>query len=207
MRNAPTRSSSPDILRDVTTSEIERALLPRHVGVVMDGNRRWATLAGHTDPSVGHLFGADHVEDLLGWCDTWGIEHLTSYVLSADNIRKRPKEQVNALFGLLSERLPRIVMESERWALHVSGDVSLLPSATADALLSAERTTAGRPSHLTLAIGYDPHGDIVDGIRRALLAGGPDLSDHALGGPASVLPLLHRLHGSCTGSICAGPEL
>lgn len=154
--------------------------LPRHVGVVMDGNRRWARAAGHLDPSVGHKYGADHIEDLLQWCTDWGIEHLTTYVMSADNIRKRPPEQVAFLFELLAGRLPELILSSGRWALHVSGELDLLPASARDALAAAELATADRPAHLTLAVGYDGHGDIVDGIRRALAEHGPDLDESAI---------------------------
>lgn len=49
-------------------------MLPTHVGVVMDGNRRWAKKAGFANPGAGHDVGADHVEDLLGWCTDWQID-------------------------------------------------------------------------------------------------------------------------------------
>lgn len=99
----------------VPPTTIAPHLLPTHVGVVMDGNRRWAKKAGFTDPGRGHDVGADHVADLLGWCTHWRIDHLTSYVLSADNIRKRPKSQIDHLFGILTEKLPQTVVRSDRW--------------------------------------------------------------------------------------------
>lgn len=175
-------------------------VLPTHVGVVMDGNRRWAKKAGFADPGVGHDAGADHVEDLLRWCTAWGIDHLTSYVLSADNIRKRPKSQVDHLFGILAEKLPQTVVRSDRWALHVSGDLSLLPGEAAEALRAAERETAARPAHLTMAIGYDPHGDIVEGIRRAIAAGASEIDEQAItaalpGGPVKEIDLVIRTSG------------
>ncbi|MEI7058968.1 polyprenyl diphosphate synthase [Nocardioides sp. CCNWLW239] len=174
--------------------------LPTHVGVVMDGNRRWAKKAGFASPGAGHDVGAAHVEDLLEWCTRWRIDHLTSYVLSADNIRKRPKSQVEHLFGILTEKLPRTVVRSGRWALHVSGDLSLLPDDAADALRGAERETADRPAHLTMAIGYDPHGDIVEGIRRALAAGATEIDEQAItaalpGGPVKEIDLVIRTSG------------
>lgn len=184
----------------MTAETIESHLLPRHVGMVMDGNRRWAKKAGFSNPGAGHDVGADHVADLLGWCTHWGIDHLTSYVLSADNIRKRPKSQVDHLFGILAEKLPQTVVRSDRWALHVSGDVSLLPDDAAEALRAAERETAGRPAHLTMAIGYDPHGDIVEGIRRAIAAGVTEIDEPAItaalpGGPIKEIDLVIRTSG------------
>ena len=179
---------------------IEPHLLPTHVGVVMDGNRRWAKKAGFSNPGKGHDVGADHVEDLLRWCTEWGIDHLTSYVLSADNIRKRPKSQVDHLFGILAAKLPQTVVRSDRWALHISGDLSLLPDDAAEALRSAEQETADRPAHLTMAIGYDPHGDIVEGIRRAIAAGAADIDETAItaalpGGPVKEIDLVIRTSG------------
>lgn len=61
-------------------------VLPTHVGVVMDGNRRWAKKAGFANPGAGHDVGADHVEDLLGWCARWRSDHLTSYVRGSGRV-------------------------------------------------------------------------------------------------------------------------
>lgn len=175
------------------------AVLPTHVGVVMDGNRRWARAVG-LDPRLGHRAGADHIEDLLGWAAEWGVEHLTVYVLSADNIRKRSTEEVDNLFGLLAERLPNLVLRSNRWALHVSGDLSLLSPDARTALADAEQHTAGRPSHLTMAIGYDGRADIVDGVRGALREKGADVTEaditaHLRGGPVKEIDLVVRTSG------------
>ena len=175
---------------------------PTHVGLVMDGNRRWARAAGHADPRVGHRYGAEHVEDFLAWCVERDLEHLTIYVLSADNIRKRPGPEVDHLFTLLATTIPRILADPDgEWALHVSGDRSLLPPATADALAEAERRTASRPRHCTLAIAYDGHRDIVEGIRAALLSssdgdiGVDDITACLGGGPVKEIDLVIRTSG------------
>ncbi len=113
------------------------AHVPTHVGVVMDGNRRWARAAGHLNASVGHRVGAEHVEELLGWCVDADIQHLTTYVLSADNIRKRSTVEVGFLFDLLTDTLPDLVRRSEQWSLHVSGDLAMLPTKARQALEAA----------------------------------------------------------------------
>jgi short-chain Z-isoprenyl diphosphate synthase len=174
--------------------------LPGHIGVVMDGNRRWARAAGHLNPSIGHRHGADHVENLLGWCTSWGIDHLTVYVLSADNIRKRPTKEVDYLFGLLADTLPQLVARSGRWTLHVSGDPGLIPAPARHTLRAAEDVTAGRPAHLTMAIGYDGRRDIVDGIRQALRTYGAAIDVDAItaslpGGPVKEIDLVIRTGG------------
>lgn len=177
---------------------------PVHVGVVMDGNRRWARGAGLRSVSDGHRRGADHIEDLLDWCTRWGIDHLTTYVLSADNIRKRSGVEVGHLFGLITDVVPGLVKRSGRWSLYVSGDLSLLPPDAADALRAAVDRTGGRPAHLTMAIGYDGRTDIVEGVRAALRAGtidSPDEIDPAVitaglpGGPVKEIDLVIRTSG------------
>lgn len=176
------------------------ARFPTHVGVVMDGNRRWARAAGHLSPSLGHRRGAEHLEDLLGWCVDAKIGHVTAYVLSADNIRKRDAAEVGYLVGLLDESLTDLLARNDRWALHVSGDTGLLPEATAARLVEAQATTAARACHLTLAIGYDGHVDILEGIRRALRTVGADIDDVAItaalpGGPVKEIDLVIRTSG------------
>jgi short-chain Z-isoprenyl diphosphate synthase len=177
---------------------------PRHLGVVMDGNRRWARLAGFVNPSEGHRRGADHVEDLLGWCEARGIDHVSIYVLSAANIRKRSGQEVEFLFGLVTRVLPGLVERSGHWSLHVSGDLALLPDDAATELTRAETTTAGRPGHVTLAIGYDGRADIVAGVRQAVLAGAvdqhggiepADITAHLPGGPVKDIDLVIRTSG------------
>lgn len=189
----------------MTTMDADRETVrPRHVGVVMDGNRRWARLRGLASASEGHRHGADHIEDLLGWCEARGIDHVSIYVLSADNIRKRSTGEVGFLFGLVARVLPGLVERSGNWSLHVSGDLSLLPEDAAEALARAEERTTGRPGHVTLAIGYDGRADIVAGIRGAVLAGAADatggidpadITEHLPGGPLKEIDLVVRTSG------------
>ena len=145
--------------------------MPRHVGLVMDGNRRWARAAGHLDPSVGHRVGAEHVEDVLRWCEDRGIDHLTIYVLSADNIRRRAGVEIDHLMRLLETVVTaKVLGRGGRWRLHVAGDLSLLADSTAAALTEAMAATAEAPAHVTLAIGYDGRGDVVTAVRSVLAA-------------------------------------
>ncbi|MCW2793622.1 MAG: hypothetical protein JWO76_2720 [Nocardioides sp.] len=168
----------------------------------MDGNRRWARSAGHANPSVGHRYGAEHVGRILDWCSRRGIEHLSIYVLSADNIRRRPGPELEHLFDLLASTLPEIVTRSAgSWSLHVSGDLTLLPDRSRDALLRAVEETRDRRAHLTLAIGYDGRQDVVRGIRSALLSsrnGSLDvdtITAHLPGGPVKEIDLVIRTSG------------
>ena len=83
------------------------------------------------NPSVGHKYGAERLVDFLRWSDGWGIEHLMVYVLSADNIMKRPSDEVSYLFDLLSTTIPDALTRPDLgFEFHVSGDPSLTQLAT-----------------------------------------------------------------------------
>jgi short-chain Z-isoprenyl diphosphate synthase len=125
-------------------------------------------------------------------------------VLSADNIRKRSGPEIDYLFHLLETVVPRQVADSDSWRLHVSGNVDLLPDAPRTALRQAVADTASRPGHLTLAVGYDPHQDILGAIRGALrepsAAGSSEqlvatISERLTGGPVKDIDLVIRTSG------------
>lgn len=142
---------------------------PAHLGLIMDGNRRWARSVGVADARFGHRAGAEHLDRVLGWCARAGVGAVSVYVLSVDNIAKRDDEQVAYLFELLATVIPeRVRRPGGQWALQVAGSLDLVPDETARALKEAVEATRGRPRRLTLAIGFDPFGDIVGAVRGAL---------------------------------------
>jgi short-chain Z-isoprenyl diphosphate synthase len=185
------------------TTAADSAELPTHIGVIMDGNRRWARAAGMTRVSAGHRVGADHLGDLLDWLTARDIRHASVYVLSADNIRKRSSDEVGYLFRLIEDVVPAKVQGTGEWQLHIAGDLSLLPETCATALHHAVEKTAGRRSHLTLAIGYDPKQQVVDAVRELLDAGErPEgaaletaITSHLPGGPVKDIDLVIRTSG------------
>lgn len=140
--------------------------LPRHVAVVMDGNRRWARQRGFANPSVGHRYGAEHVEDLLGWCAELGIDHVTVYVCSRDNLLKRDTDEVGHLMRMVEEVI--VGRRRQDWQMHVAGRLDILPASTRDALLRAVSDNEATDRHLTVAIGYDGRDEIVDAVRSYL---------------------------------------
>jgi short-chain Z-isoprenyl diphosphate synthase len=145
-------------------------LLPRHVAVAMDGNRRWARQQGFDDPGLGHRYGAEHLEDLLEWCAGIGIGHVTVYVASSDNLRKRAESEVAHLMAMIEQIVAeRLMHPDNQWRLHLSGRLDDVPDTTAHALKTACEATADRTGgHLTVAIGYDGQSEIVDAVRSLL---------------------------------------
>src|SRR5438105_2753812 len=69
-------------------AQVSAALLPHHVAVILDGNRRWASLVGLREPGAGHRHGADKLDELLRWCGELGIGELTVWALSGENLAR-----------------------------------------------------------------------------------------------------------------------
>jgi short-chain Z-isoprenyl diphosphate synthase len=145
--------------------QLRAARMPQHVALIMDGNRRWARTAGLKDASEGHRAGAEHLEEVLRWLDQLGVRHVTAWVASADNIRKRDSGEVAFLMELAETVIAEHVRRSRRWAVHVVGELDLLPGSTARALKDAEDTTAhAGPGTLTIAIGYGGREELVAAV-------------------------------------------
>ncbi|MBI4257713.1 MAG: di-trans,poly-cis-decaprenylcistransferase [Thaumarchaeota archaeon] len=143
--------------------------LPQHVGIVLDGNRRWASsrLFG---PNEGHKVGADTAEQVLDWCLDLGIKTLTMYVLSTENLQ-RPNGEVKEIIGLIDERLARLSkderLQKNKVRVKALGTLELLPESTRHLLSHVEEITKDHDQHfLNIAIAYGGRTEIVDAIKR-----------------------------------------
>ena len=87
------------------TSALPRDQLPRHVGVILDGNRRWAANQG-TPSSHGHRAGGVKIREFLGWCEELGVEVVTLWLLSTDNL-SRASEELDPLLRIIEEKIGR----------------------------------------------------------------------------------------------------
>ncbi|HXC82522.1 MAG TPA: isoprenyl transferase [Trebonia sp.] len=141
--------------------------IPRHVGVMCDGNRRWARMAGHDDVSTGHRKGADKIFELLQWCKETGVEVVTLWLLSTDNL-SRPKTELDPLLAIIEDTVTELV--SEDWHVNPMGALDLLPDQTAQVLKQAGETTANNPGLLVnVAVGYGGRREIADAVRSMLI--------------------------------------
>ena len=140
--------------------------IPRHVGVILDGNRRWAKASG-APKSRGWRAGADKVEEVLGWCDEVGVEVVTLWLLSTDNLN-RPASELTPLLAII-EGLVHDIADAGRWRVHPVGALDLLPADTARALKDAATRTADVPGlHVNVAVGYGGRREIADAVRALL---------------------------------------
>jgi short-chain Z-isoprenyl diphosphate synthase len=145
---------------------LDPAQMPRHVGVILDGNRRWAKASGETRAG-GHQAGADKVLELLGWCEDLDVELVTLWLLSTDNLT-RSKEELEALIGIIEGLVDRLAA-SRRYCLHPVGALDLLPDRTARLLKeAAEQTAAVDGMHVNIAVGYGGRREIADAVRSLL---------------------------------------
>jgi short-chain Z-isoprenyl diphosphate synthase len=162
-------------LRDLLYAAYERRVakslrneaVPRHVGVMLDGNRRWARANGF-EVRDGHQAGADKIKDLLHWCEDAGVEVVTLWLLSTDNLSRSPKEIV-PLLQIIETAVADLAAE-HRWRLHPIGALDLLPAETARSLKdSAEATRDVSGLHVNVAVGYGGRREIADAVRAMLL--------------------------------------
>ena len=142
--------------------------IPGHVGIILDGNRRWAQVQGISN-RLGHEEGANRAEELLDWCHDLGIKTVTLYVLSTENLDRTPKE-LAALFGLIEARLNRLLNDVRitKYKVNVRaiGHLDLLPRSIVELLQAIERKTEGYSDHyLNIAVAYGGRTEITDVIR------------------------------------------
>ncbi|GAB7005194.1 isoprenyl transferase [Nocardioides sp. AN3] len=141
--------------------------LPKHIGVMLDGNRRWAKAVGQ-DTAHGHRAGAANIEPLLTWCDEVGIQVVTLWLLSTDNLN-RPASELEPLLQIIEEAVDSLA-DQRRWRLHPVGALDLLPGSTAERLKSAEESTRDVDGLLVnVAVGYGGRREIADAVRSLLI--------------------------------------
>jgi short-chain Z-isoprenyl diphosphate synthase len=160
--------------RDVVYRLYERRLeaslrpdsIPRHVGVMCDGNRRWAKSAGYQDVSNGHQKGADKIFELIDWCKESGVEVVTLWLLSTDNLT-RPASELGPLLKIIEATVQGLVAQGCQ--VNPVGALDLLPIETARVLKDAgEATTHNDGLVVNAAVCYGGRREIADAVRSLL---------------------------------------
>jgi short-chain Z-isoprenyl diphosphate synthase len=152
-------------------AEVRGNAIPQHVGVLPDGNRRFARV-GMKSVDDGHRDGADTVERLVRWCDELDIPVVTLWVLSTDNFQ-RPEDELRGIFSLVEERLESLATSQARSKrprrIRSVGHRDLLPAQTLEAIERVEQATAGNSGgDLIIAVGYGGREEIVDAVKEML---------------------------------------
>jgi short-chain Z-isoprenyl diphosphate synthase len=145
---------------------------PRHVGIILDGNRRFGRLSGLVDPVQVYAPGAQKLDELLDWCGELSIPAVTLWVCSTDNLARQPQE-VAGILGALEFKLLALVNDPQihrrRVRVQAIGRLELLPESTVAAIRSAEAATAGYDAMLlSIAVAYGGREEIADAVREML---------------------------------------
>ncbi|WP_407642536.1 isoprenyl transferase [Actinomadura craniellae] len=148
-------------------SSLPTGVAPRHVGVILDGNRRWARSLGLSDVNTGHQRGADKISELLQWCTEAGVEHVTLWLLSTDNLA-RPAQELDPLLTIIEKTVQKFVADG--WHVKPVGALDLLPDKTARVLKDAGEATSDAPGLIVnVAVGYGGRREIADAVRSLLI--------------------------------------
>jgi len=153
-------------------AQVREGTVPQHLGIIMDGNRRFARALG-LDTLAGHDYGAGKARDVLRWCLELGIRHVTLWGFSTDN-RGRAPDEVAHLYRLFAAQAREFLRDTElhrhRVRVRVIGDIEDFPEDAKTALREMEAGTADYDSlHLHVALGYGGREEIVAAVRAALL--------------------------------------
>lgn len=150
--------------------DLDPATMPRHVAMIIDGNRRWAKQLGYDSVSHGHRAGAAKMREFLEWCDDLGIQVVTLYLLSSDNLGNRHSDELSDLFEIIAELAEELSHYRDWRVQHVGSDKGL-PGPLVAALDAAEHRTADKPGlHVNLAVGYGGRTEITDAMRSIVAA-------------------------------------
>ncbi len=147
-----------------------------HIAIIPDGNRRYAAKRGITYVEA-YREGMDKAEEVLDWLsERADVGYVTLFALSTDNISKRGREEVDALFRLISSKLDELAhsekVHSRNVRVRVIGRRAVLPPYLIESVERVEAATAGYSGlSLNIALGYGGRDEIIDAVNRALSIG------------------------------------
>ena len=157
-----------DLYRWRLWSRVRTGPMPKHLAVILDGNRRFVEEHRLASLRDGYAAGARRVRDVLVWSERAGVQAVTLWAMSIDNLG-RPEAQIEAMSGVIADELDAVVPSAIRrgWRLRGIGRRDLLPLALQETLTRIEAETAAN-SRLTVqfALGYGGREEIVDALRR-----------------------------------------
>ena len=154
--------------------QIGAGRLPEHVGLILDGNRRYAREQGFSDPSQAYQMGAQKLDDVLMWCNDLSIPAVTLWVCSTENL-KRSRAEVSWILGAVEAKIGALAQDpwihQRRVRVKAAGRLGLLPLSTVAVIRKAEEATADYDAMiLTIAVAYGGREEIVDAVRDLIRA-------------------------------------
>ena len=152
-------------------NEIDMSRLPQHIGIIMDGNGRWAT-SRSLPREAGHVKGAAAFKNVVHICDDFGIETLTVYAFSTENW-KRPEREINAIMDLLESNISEAVRDDKKnnAKYRFLGDKNALGEKFAKRCTELEKLTENNRLLLNIALNYGSRAEITNAVNRLIAEG------------------------------------
>jgi tritrans,polycis-undecaprenyl-diphosphate synthase [geranylgeranyl-diphosphate specific] len=143
--------------------------IPRHVAVILDGNRRFARGQG-MKKLYGHVLGAKKLEEVLGWCQELGVRHFTVYAFSTENFN-RSGDEVRELMELFARKFKEAATDARvhknKIRIRAIGDIDNLPEQVRAAIRRAEEATKGHNGYsLNIAVSYGGRAELAEAVRK-----------------------------------------
>jgi undecaprenyl diphosphate synthase len=152
--------------------QLEKGSIPEHVAVILDGNRRWAKAVG-SPAAEGHRAGAGKIAEFLEWSDEIGVELITLWMLSTDNL-SRGSDELEQLQEIIASAVEDLGATG-RWCIRLVGDLNLLNDEVEGRLRAVEASTAEVEGMVVnVAVGYGGRHELVDAVRELLLQADAD---------------------------------
>ncbi|MFP3914513.1 MAG: polyprenyl diphosphate synthase [Actinomycetota bacterium] len=154
------------IYEDRLLRSLDRSRLPRHLGIVLDGHRRYARQEGLPSYTDSYRAGMRRFEEFLEWAEELEVPAVTAWVLSRENLA-RPSEELEPYFEVLIELFQRLPALARRHDMSIRfiGSLDLLPDEVVRAAKVAEAARPEGARHLNVAMGYGGRQEIVDAAR------------------------------------------
>jgi short-chain Z-isoprenyl diphosphate synthase len=154
--------------------KIRKGSMPTHLGLILDGNRRYAKEMGMSDVNDGHREGARRLDDVLQWCADLEVKIVTVWVLSPDNGR-RDKDEFDGLIKVIKDKMEDLshndVVLRNKFRVKAFGNLHVLPPDVREAIDRCEKATSTFERHmLNVAVGYGGREEIVEAAKKALEA-------------------------------------
>ena len=148
--------------------------IPYHIGIILDGNRRYARQSGFKDVIEGHHEGADKLEEVLHWCDELGVKIVSIWIFSLDNF-KREEDEVTGILDVIEKKIRDLVtiegLHTNQIKVRAMGEIELLPLSLQEAIRAAENATKDYDKFiLNVAVAYGGREEIVEAFRKHLKA-------------------------------------
>ncbi len=165
---------SPRFIYSIYESRLQKGLskkdLPKHIGLIHDGHRRYARRENLLSYEVSYKIGMVRFKECLSWCDELGIDYVTSWLLSKENL-SRPEEELEPYFIVLNELFEELLIDDlvDNFKIQFIGSIDLLPDYLKETINKLQEVRAGGEKTITIALGYGGRQEILDAVKSLVI--------------------------------------